>query len=129
MEDREAELYKAMYYKLFNAITDAMAMPVSLLRNEMLRQAQQETEEMRRAYERRRDMFTSALNSIPGVRCQPPEGAFYAWVYFDIPGMDSMQVCEYLIEHAGMRFSFAAADRDLELAAEKIRAAMEQLDH
>lgn len=100
---------------------------------------------MRRAYERRRDMFTSALNSIPGVRCQPPEGAFYAWVYFDIPGMDSMQVCEYLIEHAGvvgmpgsaygeeaaccMRFSFAAADRDLELAAEKIRAAMEQLDH
>ena len=106
---------------------------------------QQETEEMRRAYERRRDMFTSALNSIPGVRCQPPEGAFYAWVYFDIPGMDSMQVCEYLIEHAGvvgmpgsaygeeaaccMRFSFAAADRDLELAAEKIRAAMEQLDH
>ena len=106
---------------------------------------QQETEEMRRAYERRRDMFTSALNSIPGVRCQPPEGAFYAWVYFDIPGMDSMQVCEYLIEHTGvvgmpgsaygeeaaccMRFSFAAADRDLELAAEKIRAAMEQLDH
>ena len=39
VEDREAELYKAMYYKLFNAITDAMAMPVSLLRNEMLRQA------------------------------------------------------------------------------------------
>ena len=51
MEDREAELYKAMYYKLFNAITDAMAMPVSLLRNEMLRQAQQETEEMYMAYQ------------------------------------------------------------------------------
>ena len=31
-----------------------------------------------------------------------PEGAFYAWVYFDIPGMDSMQICEYLMEHAGV---------------------------
>lgn len=51
MEDREAELYKAMYYKLFNAIADAMAKPVSLLRNEMLRQAQQETEEMYMAFQ------------------------------------------------------------------------------
>lgn len=51
MENRETELYKAMYYILFNAITDAMTMPVSLLRNQMLRQAQEETEEMYMAYQ------------------------------------------------------------------------------
>ena len=47
----DGELYEEMYKLLFNAITDAMAMPVSLLRNEMLRQAQQETEEMYMAFQ------------------------------------------------------------------------------
>ena len=51
MENRETELYKAMYYKLFNAITDAMTMPVSMLRNQMLRKAQEETEEMYMAFQ------------------------------------------------------------------------------
>ena len=105
---------------------------------------QYEMEEMRKVYEQRRDMFTSALNSIPGVRCVPPEGAFYAWVFFDVNGMDSSQICEYLLENAGvvgmpgsaygednvccMRFSFANATRDLEIAAEKIRVAIEKLN-
>lgn len=40
-----------MYYKLFNAISDSMSMPVALLRNQMLRQAQQETEEMYMAFQ------------------------------------------------------------------------------
>lgn len=107
-------------------------------------QCQQETEEMRRTYEQRRDLFVSALNAIPGVYCKSPEGAFYAWVRFELPGMDSQQVCEFLMEKAGvvgvpgytygeeracyMRFSFATATRDLELAAEKIRAAVEALN-
>lgn len=95
-----------------------------------------ETEQMRKTYAYRRDMFTGALNKIPGVRCLKPEGAFYAWVFFDIGGMDSTQMCEYLLENAGvvgmpgsaygeetaccMRFSFANATEDLERAARKI---------
>lgn len=105
---------------------------------------QHEIEEMRSIYQQRRDLFTSALDTIPGVRCLPPEGAFYAWVYFDLKGMDSIQVCEYLLENAGvvgmpgsaygeeavccMRFSFANATRDLEIAAGKIKAAIEKLN-
>lgn len=88
-------------------------------------------------------MFVSALNAIPGVRCTPPEGAFYAWVYFNLKRMDSGQVCEYLLENAGvvgmpgsayredaiccMRFSFANATAGLERAAVKIREAIEKL--
>ena len=102
-----------------------------------------EMEEMRKVYEQRRDMFVSALNAIPGVRCAPPEGAFYAWVFFDVKGMDSSQICEYLLENAGvvgmpgsaygedavccMRFSFANATSDLETAAKRIREAIEKL--
>jgi aspartate aminotransferase len=40
---------------------------------------QEETERMRQAYERRRDMVVSMLNATPGLRCHKPEGAFYAF--------------------------------------------------
>lgn len=102
-----------------------------------------EIEEMRKVYEQRRDLFISVLNSTPGVRCVPPEGAFYAWVYFDVKGMTSMKMCEYLMENAGvvgmpgdaygeentccMRFSFATATEDLEKASARIKAAIEKL--
>ena len=103
----------------------------------------QEMEEMRKIYEERRNMFCGALNAIPGVRCTLPEGAFYAWVYFDIKGMTSEQMCEYLLENAGvvgmpgsaygeetacsMRFSFANSTADLERAAAKITSALKAL--
>lgn len=102
-----------------------------------------EMEEMRRTYEERRDLFVSSLNAIPGVCCVPPEGAFYAWVRFDVKGFDSTQMCEYLMEHAGvvgvpgsaygeenacyLRFSFAAATDDLKSAAERIKKAVLEL--
>jgi aspartate aminotransferase len=40
---------------------------------------QDETEAMRQAYERRRDLVVSMLDSTPGLRCHKPEGAFYAF--------------------------------------------------
>ena len=102
-----------------------------------------ETEQMRKTYAYRRDMFTGAQNKIPGVRCLKPEGAFSAWVFFDIGGMDSTQMCEYLLENAGVvgmpgsaygeetaccrRFSFANATEDLERSARKITDALLKL--
>lgn len=55
----------------------------------------QEMEEVRRLYQARRDLFVSRPNNIPGVRCESPAGAFYAWALFDFPGMDSNDVCAY----------------------------------
>ena len=101
-----------------------------------------EIEEMRLRYEQRRDMFITALNAIDGVSCRMPQGAFYAWVRFDVPGMDSEAVCAYILEKAKVvgvpgvaygtdeccvRFSFAASDEDLAEAARRIRIAMEEL--
>ena len=40
---------------------------------------QDETESMRQAYERRRNMVVGMLNATPGLRCHMPEGAFYAF--------------------------------------------------
>ena len=98
-----------------------------------------EVEAMRQSYQRRRDAFAGRLNAIPGVHCQMPEGAFYAWVSFDVD-MTSDEMCDYILDHAkvvgvsgaayGMtqgcflRFSFASDDAALSAAADRIEAAM-----
>lgn len=102
----------------------------------------EEVEQMRQEYERRRDMFIGALNAIDGVSCMMPEGAFYAWVKFDIPGYDSEKICDYILKHARVvgvpgvaygtdepcvRFSFAASWEELETAAKRIAEAMKAL--
>ncbi|HZF77214.1 MAG TPA: pyridoxal phosphate-dependent aminotransferase [Acetobacteraceae bacterium] len=51
---------------------------------EALTGQQDSVEEMRKVYERRRDLVVSMLNEAPGVRCPTPEGAFY--VFPDIRG-------------------------------------------
>jgi aspartate aminotransferase len=40
---------------------------------------QDTVEEMRQAFERRRDMVVSLLNEAPGLHCNTPEGAFYVF--------------------------------------------------
>lgn len=103
----------------------------------------EEIEEMRKRYEARRDTFISGLNAINGVSCEYPEGAFYAWVKFDIKGMNSEQVCEYILNEAKVvgvpgiaygtddpfvRFSFAASDDDLKEAVKRIKKAVDALN-
>jgi aspartate aminotransferase len=63
---------------------------------------QEEIAKMRSSFERRRNTMVDGLNSIPGVRCRRPEGAFYAFA--DCRGL-------YGIEHGGRPIS-----TDLELA-------------
>lgn len=58
-----------------------------------------EMEMMRQSYERRGQILYEGLNKLKGVEMKKPEGAFYAWVKFDL-GMDSQQACDYLLEQA-----------------------------
>ena len=51
---------------------------------EALTGQQDSVEEMRKVYERRRDLVVGMLNKAAGVRCPTPEGAFY--VFPDIRG-------------------------------------------
>ena len=105
-------------------------------------QCGEEVEQMRREYERRRDMFIGALNGIDGVSCTMPQGAFYAWVKFDKPGYDSERICEHILKNARVvgvpgvaygtdepyvRFSFAASMEQLCTAAQRIAEAMKAL--
>lgn len=134
------ELTKVMYNLFQHAITCVSGFIQKAAVTAL--ECTEEIEQMRCEYEKRRNMFISALNAIDGVTCMMPEGAFYAWVKFDIPGFDSEKICDYILKHARVvgvpgvaygtdepcvRFSFAASWEDLETAAKRIAQAMKAL--
>jgi aspartate aminotransferase len=103
---------------------------------EALRDSTNAVEAMVVEYRKRRDLFVERLNRIPGFRCQPPEGAFYAWVNIEDTGLPAEQVASLLLEEAGvagiagaafgaegknyLRFSLVSARHLLEEALERI---------
>lgn len=134
------EIYKIMY----NLFQHTMTCVSGFIQKSCVTalSCQEEIEEMRVEYESRRDMFIKALNDIDGISCRVPEGAFYAWAKFDIPGYDSEMICDYILKNARVvgvpgvaygtdepcvRFSFATSREELEIAAERIKEAMNSL--
>lgn len=53
-------------------------------------------------YQRRRDVLVEGLNSIPGISCQKPSGAFYAFPNIKELGLPSDTVADRLLEEAGV---------------------------
>jgi len=90
-------------------------------------------------YRKRRDLFVSRLNKIPGFRCQIPDGAFYAWVSIEDTGKPAEEVQKILLEEVGvagiagaafggegksyLRFSLVSATNHLEDALDRIQRA------
>jgi aspartate/methionine/tyrosine aminotransferase len=101
-----------------------------------LRDREGKTARMVGEFSRRREQFARELNRVPGFRCQPPEGAFYAWVDITGTGMTAEELCRILLEDAGVaaipgaafgpsgrdfiRFSFASSMETLHEAVERI---------
>lgn len=53
-------------------------------------------------YKRRRDFIVNSLNEIPCIRCPMPEGAFYIFPKIDYKGMNSFELCDYILEKANV---------------------------
>jgi aspartate aminotransferase len=106
---------------------------------EALRDPTGATPRMVAEFEKRRDRFIAGLNGVPGFRCLPPEGAFYAWVNIEETGTSAEEVCRIMLEDAGVaaipgaafgdmgknfvRFSFASSNAILSEAVERIQKA------
>jgi aspartate/methionine/tyrosine aminotransferase len=100
-------------------------------------------EEMKKAFDRRRQTIVRMLNDIPGVTCPEPQGAFYA--YPSVKGVlgkeirgerpqDSAGLAALILEHAEVavvpgeafgtpgyfRLSYAMSDADLEEGVARI---------
>jgi aspartate/methionine/tyrosine aminotransferase len=53
-------------------------------------------------YQRRRDVIVEGLNSLPGVSCQMPQGAFYVFPNIKAWGKTSREAADWILEEAGV---------------------------
>ena len=57
---------------------------------------------MRAEFRRRRDAIVTALHAIPGVRCELPKGAFYAFPNVSGTGLSEREIADRLLQEAGV---------------------------
>jgi len=98
--------------------------------------------EMREVFHKRRDSFVEALNTVPGMACKVPPGAFYAFAdcreAMQAKGIDDdVEFAKWLLENpevAGvpgsafgipghMRFSYASDEKVLTESAQRLKRA------
>ena len=53
-------------------------------------------------FQKRRDMLVAGLNSIPGLHCEMPAGAFYAFPNVQGVGLDCRAFADRLLQEAGV---------------------------
>ncbi len=87
-------------------------------------------------YEKRRNVIVDGLNSLPGITCQKPQGAFYVFPNIKETGKTSNEFANWALEEAGiallpgtafgkygegyLRFSYANSVENIEKAIEKL---------
>jgi len=92
--------------------------------------------DMVREFRKRRDTFVDGLNSMPGIRCLKPHGAFYLFPNISVLGLSSKQLADRLLTEAGvallpgtafgkegegyLRLSFANSLENIQTALDRI---------
>ena len=95
-------------------------------------------------YEKRRNMIVDGINSIPGLNCIIPGGAFYVFVNIKKTGMTSESFCDYILEDSGVailpgtsfgefgegfiRICYATSQNEIKNALERIKKSISKLD-
>ena len=103
---------------------------------EALNGSQSDVHAMVAEFRKRRDIIVEGLNSIEGIRCSLPKGAFYVFPNVEETGMSSREFADDLLTEAGVaclsgesfgrfgngfaRFSFANSTENIENALERI---------
>ena len=104
---------------------------------EALQGDQQQVDEVVRTYQKRRDAIVSGLNSLPGISCQNPQGAFYVFPNIKTLGLSSQEAADLFLDKAGvatlpgsafgkygegyLRLCYANSLENIQLALEKMR--------
>ena len=92
---------------------------------------------MMKEFTKRRDLVVEGLNSLPGITCPVPKGAFYAFPNIRATGLSSQEFAEKAMYDAGVallagtafgqygdgyvRISFANSQENLQEAIERLR--------
>ena len=108
-----------------------------------LRHGEDDVRRMITEFSSRRQQVVAALESLEGVTCPTPQGAFYAFpkvsAHYQEGRQGSVEMAEFLLEEAGIavvpgaafgadeciRLSFACAREDLDLALQRLGDALQ----
>lgn len=104
---------------------------------------QEPVAEMVAAFRQRREVIVAGLNSIPGITCRMPRGAFYVFPNITRTGLSSQACEDLLLQKAGvatlsgtsfgvtgegyLRLSYANSVENIEKAVERIRTTLASL--
>jgi len=100
----------------------------------LLGETDEDIENMRKEYERRRDVAVEMINAIPGLSVVKPDGAFYLFVKCKEVDGNSLRFCQKMLEEANVatvpgvgfgmegyfRISFATDIESIKKAIERI---------
>ncbi len=100
----------------------------------LLGETDEDIENMRKEYEKRRDVAVEMINAIPGLSVVKPDGAFYLFVKCKDVDSDSLRFCKKMLEEANVatvpgvgfgmegyfRISFATDIESIKRAIERI---------
>ncbi len=97
---------------------------------------QDDVEKMREKFEQKRNIIVDGLNSIKGIKCHKPLGAFYVFPNIKSTGKSSQEIADILMNDAGVaslpgtafgkygegyiRFSYANSIENLEEALRRV---------
>ena len=97
---------------------------------------QDQVDVMMKAFDERRNVIVKGLNTLPGVTCRMPGGAFYAFPNITNTRMDSATIQKRMLEEAGVavisgtsfgaygegyvRFSYANSVENIETALDRV---------
>lgn len=97
------------------------------------------TIEKTKLLKKKRDRMVAGLNSIPGIQCDSPDGAFYAFPDITGTGLTSQEFTDRLVEMAGVavvagtafgsqgegyvRVTYACSDADIDEGIRRIKTA------
>jgi len=126
----------ALVTKLQINVTSCTASFSQIAAIEALTGPQRDAERMVEEFKRRRDVIVNGLNSIKGMRCKKPLGAFYVFPNITGTGKTSRELETMLLNEAGvaclsgtafgrmgegyLRFSYANSIPNIETALERI---------
>jgi aspartate/methionine/tyrosine aminotransferase len=106
--------------------------------------SQDEPDAFREEFIARREMVIAGLNAIPGVSCNMPHGAFYAFPNVSSFGRTSVEIADHLLYDAGvcclagtafgrhgegyLRLSYANSRENLSAALERVAESLARLE-
>lgn len=129
--------------KIQQASTSCVAGFVQAAGLAALRGPQDFVSKMREEFRKRRDVIVKDLNTIDGIDCLKPEGAFYVFPSVKKLGVKSLELCEALLREKGvaavpgigfgpygeghLRLSYATSMDNIKLACSLIREFVDQI--